>query len=34
MKESHEKSLPLIHLAPKHKLTEEYVALFRELNPA
>lgn len=32
MKESHEKSLPLIHLAPKHKLTEEYVALFRELK--
>jgi len=34
MKESHEKSLPLVHLSPKHKLTEEYVALFRELNPA
>jgi chromosome partitioning protein len=32
MKESHEKALPLIHLAPKHKLTEEYVALFRELK--
>lgn len=34
MKESHEKSLPLVHLSPKHKLTEEYIALFRELNPA
>lgn len=34
MKESHEKSLPLVHLSPKHKLTEEYVALFRELHPA
>ncbi|MDP2226211.1 MAG: ParA family protein [Moraxellaceae bacterium] len=34
MKESHEKSQPLVYLAPKHKLTEEYVALFRELNPA
>jgi chromosome partitioning protein len=34
MKESHEKSLPLIHLAPKHKLTEEYVALFHELKDA
>lgn len=34
MKESHERALPLIHLAPKHKLTEEYVALFAELNPA
>lgn len=34
MKESHEKALPLIHLAPRHKLTEEYVALFNELNPA
>lgn len=33
MKESHEKSLPLVYLSPKHKLTEEYVALFRELNP-
>lgn len=34
MRESHEKSMPLIHLSPKHKLTEEYVALFDELNPA
>ena len=33
MKESHEKSLPLVYLSPKHKLTEEYIALFRELNP-
>lgn len=34
MKESHERALPLIHLAPKHKLTEEYVALFHELQTA
>lgn len=34
MKESHEKSLPLVHLSPKHKLTEEYTALFRELYSA
>ena len=34
MKESHERSLPLIHLSPKHKLTEEYAALYHELNPA
>ena len=34
MKESHEKALPLIHLAPKHKLTEEYRALFEELYSA
>ncbi|MCC2638200.1 MAG: ParA family protein [Moraxellaceae bacterium] len=34
MKESHERALPLLHLAPRHKLTEEYVALFHELNPA
>jgi chromosome partitioning protein len=34
MKESHDKSLPLIHLSPRHKLTEEYLALFAELNPA
>ena len=33
MKESHEKSLPLVYPSPKHKLTEEYIALFRELNP-
>ncbi len=34
MKESHEKALPLIHLSPRHKLTEEFVALFRELSAA
>lgn len=34
MKESHEKALPLVHLAPRHKLTEEYLALFNELNPS
>ncbi len=34
MKESHQKAMPLIHLSPKHKLTEEYVALYEELNPA
>lgn len=34
MKESHEKSLPLVYLSPKHKLTEEYAALFRELYPS
>ncbi|MCW8884185.1 MAG: ParA family protein [Motiliproteus sp.] len=33
MKESHNESLPLIHLAPKHKLTQEFVALFDELHP-
>lgn len=27
MRESHEQCMPLIHLAPRHKLTEEYVAL-------
>jgi chromosome partitioning protein len=32
MKESHHKSLPLIYLAPQHKLTEQYVALFAELK--
>ncbi len=31
MKESHERSLPLVHLAPKHKLTEEFRSLFDEL---
>jgi chromosome partitioning protein len=32
MKESHNESLPLIHLAPKHKLTQEFVALYDRLN--
>ena len=32
MKESHHKSLPLVFLAPQHKLTEQYVALFGELQ--
>lgn len=32
MRESHEQSRPLIHLAPRHKLTEEFVALYDELE--
>ncbi len=32
MRESHEQSIPLIHLAPRHKLTCEFVDFFRELN--
>lgn len=32
MRESHEFSKPLIHFAPAHKLTREYVSLFKELN--
>ena len=32
MKESHNESMPLIHYAPKHKLTQEFVALFDELH--
>jgi chromosome partitioning protein len=32
MRESHEQCLPLVHLAPRHKLTEEFVALFEELD--
>ncbi len=32
MRESHEKSLPLIFLSPKHKLTEEFTALFHEIQ--
>lgn len=34
MKESHTAACPLIQLAPKHKLTAEFVALFDELHPA
>ena len=33
MRESHDTGIPLIHLAPKHKLTHEYVALFELLHP-
>ncbi|WP_210395577.1 ParA family protein [Motiliproteus sediminis] len=32
MKESHNESVPLIHYAPKHKLTQEFVALFEALE--
>jgi chromosome partitioning protein len=32
MRESHEQHKPLIHFAPSHKLTQEYVTLFHELN--
>lgn len=34
MRESHEAARPLIHFAPGHKLTREYVRLFLELKPA
>ena len=33
MKESHQKNLPLAHLAPEHKLTQSYEALFSEIEP-
>jgi chromosome partitioning protein len=32
MKESHQKSMPLVFLSPQHKLSEQYVALFGELK--
>ena len=32
MRESHEQATPLVHLAPSHKLTRQYLALFDELN--
>lgn len=32
MKESHNEAKPLIHLAPAHKLTQEFVRLFEELE--
>ena len=32
VRESHEASRPLVHFAPSHKLTEEFVALFDELE--
>ncbi|AUM14238.1 ParA family protein [Ketobacter alkanivorans] len=33
MRESHDTGIPLIHMAPKHKLTDEFVALFELLHP-
>lgn len=32
IRESHEQSMPMIYFDPRHKLTEEYVALFDELQ--
>ncbi|MCP4697369.1 MAG: ParA family protein [Gammaproteobacteria bacterium] len=32
MRESHEQSCPLIHFAPKHKLTQEFLTLYEELH--
>lgn len=32
VRESHQRSTPLIHLAPRHKLTQEYVALHTALE--
>jgi chromosome partitioning protein len=34
MKESHNEARPLIHMAPAHKLTQEFVQLFEELKNA
>lgn len=32
MRESHDQASPLIHFAPKHKLTQEFVSLYNELS--
>jgi chromosome partitioning protein len=32
VKESHERSIPLVYLAPRHKVTQQMQALFDELN--
>ena len=32
MRESHQLAQPLIHMAPRHKLTREFVALYEELD--
>jgi chromosome partitioning protein len=34
MRESHDQATPLIYLAPRHKLTIQFVALFEELAAA
>ena len=33
MSESHGQAVPLIHFAPSHKLTRQYIDLFNELQP-
>ncbi len=33
IKESHQQSLPMIHLDPRHKLAQEFTALYEELMP-
>ena len=32
MRESHHAAVPLINFAPSHKLTQEFVTLFEEIN--
>lgn len=32
IRESHRKATPLVNLAPRHKVTQEFKALFKELN--
>lgn len=34
IRESHDRNLPMIHLDPRHKLTQEMLALYEELNAA
>lgn len=34
IKESHERALPMVHLDPRHKLTQEYLGLHAALQPA
>ena len=33
IKESHERAVPMIHLDPRHKLTQEFVTLYENLEP-
>lgn len=32
IKESHDRSLPMIHLLPNHKVTQEFLSLYKELK--
>jgi chromosome partitioning protein len=32
VRESHEQAMPMVHLDPRHKLTQEYVALHDTLR--
>jgi chromosome partitioning protein len=32
IRESHQRAMPIVHLAPRHKLAQEFANLYQELN--